>query len=379
MGLSSGCDYEVKIMSEINFNIVSPISANKNIEDDRPQKIELEHLPQGVRNDSFYANASDYPVIERIKVEVSGLELLTGQVNDSIAMLEAIESLSNEILLALNQMRGLAAQAVGKDLPVKDRAALDLEFGQLFAEIESIAIDSNWNSLTIMSGNDREAEALVRSALAGESLNGRVKDQAKSVRFKSWDPSIAIRANAVQQTVDPVTGLQGIRGNQFNAGGLIDGGDDLPLGDSKMLNYDLSGNDNSITEGAAYQSARSTETQSFGSAVLWAGNPPPGDGNPRRLNILSSINAEYVLNNIDKAISAASEERDRLITYITELEGAGDHLANNAIPQPKSHSRIDGVGYALEVSRNVLSAQTDSRMLAQANVGNEAVMTFLMK
>jgi len=379
LGLSSGCDYEVKIMSEINFNIVSPISANKNIEDDRPQKIELEHLPQGVRNDSFYANASDYPVIERIKVEVSGLELLTGQVNDSIAMLEAIESLSNEILLALNQMRGLAAQAVGKDLPVKDRAALDLEFGQLFAEIESIAIDSNWNSLTIMSGNDREAEALVRSALAGESLNGRVKDQAKSVRFKSWDPSIAIRANAVQQTVDPVTGLQSIRGNQFNAGGLIDGGDDLPLGDRKMLNYDLSGNDNSITEGAAYQSARSTETQSFGSAVLWAGNPPPGDGNPRRLNILSSINAEYVLNNIDKAISAASEERDRLISYITELEGAGDHLANNAIPQPKSHSRIDGVGYALEVSRNVLSAQTDSRLLAQANVGNEAVMTFLMK
>ena len=366
-------------MSEINFNIVSPISANKNIEDDRPQKIELEHSPQDVRNDSFYANASDYPVIERIKVEVSGLELLTGQVNDSIAMLEAIESLSNEILLALNQMRGLAAQAVGKDLPVKDRAALDLEFGQLFAEIESIAIDSNWNSLTIMSGNDREAEALVRSALAGESLNGRVKDQAKSVRFKSWDPSIAIRANAVQQTVDPVTGLQSIRGNQFNAGGLIDGGDDLPLGDRKMLNYDLSGNDNSITEGAAYQSARSTETQSFGSAVLWAGNPPPGDGNPRRLNILSSINAEYVLNNIDKAISAASEERDRLISYITELEGAGDHLANNAIPQPKSHSRIDGVGYALEVSRNVLSAQTDSRLLAQANVGNEAVMTFLMK
>ena len=366
-------------MAEINFNIMSPISGKGTVKNNHPQKIELEHSRQGVRNDSFYANASDYPFTERIKVEVSGLELLTGQVNDSISMLETIEGLSNEILLALNQMRGLAAQAAGKDLPVKDRAALDLEFGQLFAEIESIAIDSNWNSIRIMSGNDREAEALVRSALAGESLAGKVKDQAKGITFKSWDPSIAMRANAVQQTVDPVTGLQSIRGNQFNAGGFIDGGDDLPLGDSKMLNYDLSGNDNSITEGAAYQSARSTETQSFGSAVLWAGNPPPGDGNPRRLNILSSINAEYVLNNIDKAISAASEERDRLITYISELESAGDHLANTSAPQPRPLSRIDQVEYASEVSRNLISAQARTGLLAQANAGNESVMTFLMK
>ena len=366
-------------MTEINFNTVSPISADKVITDNHSQKIVLEDLPQVMRNDSLYGNASDYAITERIKIAVSGLELSTGLVNDSISMLETIEGLSNETLFALNQMRGLAAQAAGKDLPVKDRAALDLEFGQLFAEIESIAIDSNWNSMAIMSGNDREAEALVSSALAGGSLSRKVEDEAKSVTFKSWDPSIAIRENAVQQTVDPVTGLQSVRGNQFAADGLIDGGDQLPLGDSKMLNYDLSGNDNSISEGAAHQSARSTETQSFGSAVLWAGNPPPGDGNPRRLNILSSINAEYVLTNIDKAISAASDERDRFITYISELASAGDDLANNAAPQPKSHTRIEGAGYASEVSRNVISAQARSGMLAQANAGNESVMTFLMK
>jgi len=366
-------------MTEINFNTVSPISADKVITDNHPQKIVLEDLPQVMRNDSIYGNSSDYAITERIKVEVSGFETFTGQVNDAISMLETIEGFSNEILFALNQMRGLAAQAAGKDLPVKDRAALDLEFGQLFAEIESIAIDSDWNSMAVMSGNDREAEALVSAALAVESLNGRVEGQAKSVTFKSWDPSIAIRANAVQQTVDPVTGLQSVRGNQFTPDGLIDGGDDLPIGDSKMLDYDLTGNDNSITKGAAYQSARSTETQSFGSAVLWAGNPPPGDGNPRRLNILSSINAEYVLTNIDKAIRAASDERDRLITYITELESVGDHLANTSAPQPRPLSRIDDVDYASEVSRNVISAQARSGMLAQANAGNEAVMTFLMK
>ena len=77
-------------MAEINFNIMSPISGKGTVKNNHPQKIEVEHLRQGVRNDSFYANASDYPVTERIKVEVSGLELLTGQVNDSISMLETI-------------------------------------------------------------------------------------------------------------------------------------------------------------------------------------------------------------------------------------------------------------------------------------------------
>ena len=366
-------------MTEINFNTVSPISANKVIEDNHLQKSELEHFPQAVRTDSLYENASHYVITERTYVEVSGLEVSAGQVNDSISMLETIGGLSYEILFALNQMRRLAAQAAGKDLPVKDRAALDLEFGQLFAEIESIAIDSDCNSMAIMSGSDREAEALVSSALAGESLSGNVEDQIKNAILKSWDPSMAIRANVVQQTVDPVTGLQSVRGNQYTPDGLIDGGDKLPLGDSKMLDYDLSGNDNSIAEGAGYQSARSTETQSYGSAVLWAGNPSPGDGNPRRLNILSSINAEYVLANIDKAINAASDERDRLTTYIAELVSAGDHLVNTSAQEPRPHNRIDGVGYASEVSRNVISAQARYGMLAQANIGNEAVLTVLMK
>jgi flagellin len=378
-GLSAAPDYEVRIMSEIKFNIVSPISAGKVIKDNQSQKIELGHFLEGMRTDSLYENASDYAITERVKVEVGGLELSTGRVNNSISMLETIEGLSNEILFALNQMRGLAVQAAGKDLPVKDRAELDLEFGQLFAEIESIAIDSEWDSMALMSGRGRDAEAFISSALAEESLNGKVEDQAKNITLKSWDPSMTIKANVVQQTVDPVTGLQSVRGNQFNTDGLIDGGDALPLGDSNMLNYDLSGNDNSITEGAAYQSARSTETQSFGSAVLWAGNPPPGDGNPRRLNILSSINAEYVLANIDKAISAASDERDRLATYISKLESVGGHLASTAAPQPRSHGRIEGADYASEVSRNVVSEQAGSGMLAQAAAGNEAMMTFLMK
>lgn len=368
-------------MAEINFDITPPISANKIINDNQPQKIENKHVPQGERADSLYENLLSHTITERIKVEVSSLETSTGQVNDSISMLETIEGLSNKISFALNQMKGLAAQAAEKNLGVTDRTVLDLEFGQLITEIQNIATDSAWGSMIIMSGSDQKAEAFVSSALDGEGRSGKIEDKASSVTLKSWDPSTAIRANLIQQTVDPVTGLQHVGGNQFTSDGLIYGGDDLPLGDRNMLGYDRSGNDNSISKGAANQSARSTETQAFGSSVLWAGNSPPTGGVPSRLNILSKINAEYVLANIDKAISAASDERIRLGSYILRLEAAGDDLANAAGGHSPSSSLINDADFAAqtsETSRADIIAKEGLGMSAQSNAANQTILTFLM-
>jgi flagellin-like hook-associated protein FlgL len=92
-------------MAEINFDITPPISANKIIKDNQPQKIEKKYVSQSERADSLYENFSSHTITERIKVEVSGLETSTRQVNDSISMLETIEGLSNKISFALNQKR----------------------------------------------------------------------------------------------------------------------------------------------------------------------------------------------------------------------------------------------------------------------------------
>jgi len=368
-------------MAEINFNIMSPISANKVVKGNHSQKIVIEKSSQGASADSSYENIPSYAATERIKTEVSGLEVSTGQVNDSISMLETIEGFSAEISFALNQMKGLATQAAEKTLSVTDRAVLDFEFGQLFTEIQNIATDSAWNSMTIMSGDDRKAEAFLGSALGGEGLNGKIKDKAINVILKSWDPSAAVRANVVQQTVDPVTGLQHVGGNQFTSNGLIDGGDDLQLGDINMLAYDLSGNDNSIVNGEAYRSARLTETQAFGSAVLWAGNARPGGGVPSRLNTLTKINAEYVLANIEKAISAASDERSRLGSYISKLEKTGDYLTNVPGGTGPSNSPINDAGFAAQASKSSrldIIEKEGLGMSAQSNAANPTILKFLM-
>ena len=364
-------------MTEINMNSVNPIITNGTAVDNRPQEIEMKHFSQGLRLYSPYGDAAGHAITQRMKIKISSLEASASQVNDVISMLDIVEGSSHEITFALHEMKKLAVEAATGTLLVTDRAAMDKDLGKLFSEIQRIATESSWAKMTLMSGRDQEAESHITAVLAAESANmplGDVSGQTMSINLKSWDPSATVRGNAVQQEVDPVTGLQRIRGNQFTSDGLIDGGDDQPLGDVNMLDYDIAGNDNSLAKGSANRSARSTETQAFGTAVLWAGNPSPGDGDPRRLNILSKINAEYVLANIDKAISAASDERDRLNAYVSRLEGAGE--------QNRSHNRIDDAGYAAEaseVSRTKIIAQPGAGMSAQANAGHKNVLTFLMK
>ena len=318
-------------MAETSFNIASLITTNRITANNRPQEIEAEHFSQDLRLDfthgdaaSDASDASD-AITQRLKIKVSGLEISTSQVNDVISMLETVAGSSHEILLALNGMKKLAVQAATGPLSVTDREALDLEFGKLFAEIQSIATEPSWNNMTLMSGSDQGAEAHVTAALAAESLSmplAKVDGQTMSINLKAWDPSTTIRTNAVQQVVDPMTGLHRVSGNQFTSNGLVDG----------------------------------------------------GDGSPRRLNILSKINAEYVLANIDKAISATSDERDRLNAYISSLENAGE--------KNQSHNRIDDADYAvevLEVSRTKIIAQAGAGMSAQANAGYENVLNFLMQ
>mgnify|MGYP001271007459 CR=1 FL=1 len=145
------------------------------------------------------------------------------------------------------------------------------------------------------------------------------------------------------------------------------------------LGFDTDGNDNSSLNAAAATAHRLTETQAFGSAVLWAGEAGAATA-AQRINIISQRNASYSLVNLDKAISAVSEERAKYGAYISRLEHAGDNLTNVARHQEQSRSRIADADYAVEtseLSRTTIIAQASTAMLAQANSSKQTVLALL--
>jgi len=368
-------------MSVINTNMSALIATNAIIANDRDQEIAMERLSTGLRINSASDDAAGLAISSRMQAEVTGLNMATRNANDAISMIETIEGSSREIAAAMQRMRELAVQASSDTYGVTDRAALDLEFGQLWLEMQRIATQTTWNEITVMDG-----DGVQTSGVASESLTiqlGKAAAQNMVLTIKSFDPQTAVRANAQLSTTNPATGAEILAGNVWPAGSTpasAGGGAIAARGSATSLGHDAQGNDNSSINAAAATAHATTDTTAFGSAVLYVNDVGAVAAVPQRINILNIRNSNYALLNLDKAITAVSAERAKYGAYISRLEHAGDNLTNVARHQEQSRSRIADADYAVEtseLSRTTIIAQASTAMLAQANAAKQTVLTLL--
>ena len=387
-------------MSVINTNMSAIIATNAIIANDRAQEVAMERLSTGLRINSASDDAAGLAISSRMEAEVSGLNMATRNTNDAISMIETIEGSSREIGVALQRMRELAVQAASDTYGVTDRAALDMEFGELFLEMQRIATQTTWNQMTVMNGdNDLATSAVTSSAL--DIQIGKASGQNMGLVIKSFDPQTTMKTSARLDVVNATTGAIIAAGNLGKRVGAVTiaingGGSALlpasaPAGLSVAqiaaaagsLNRD--GNDNHASISPATADRRTAETQAFGSAVLFVGMALVGAqnaivGGGQRINIMSRGNANYALAQLDTAISAVSAERAKYGSYISRLEHAGDNMTNVARHVEQSRSRIADADYAVEtseLSRTTIIAQASTAMLAQANAAKQTVLTLL--
>jgi flagellin len=346
-------------MSVINTNISAGIAVNALIKNDREQETAMERLSTGLRINSAKDDAAGLAITERMKAEVTGLEMATRNANDAISMLETAEGATREIAGALQRMRELAVQAASGTYNDSDRVAMDLEFGELWTEIQRIATQTTWNTMTVLNGND-----VTNAGVANTNITiqlGKSSSQTMSLSLRSWDPRTTVKATTILSTTSGGTVTEG-------AASAVD-----PGGAGVLTN----GNDNHRNNAALNTPAYSTETQAYGGAVLFAGNP---GGTAGRINILYGANATHALTNLDLAITAASAERARYGSYIGRLQAAANNLTNVAQNQDQSRSRIEDTDYAVEtseLSRTQIIAQASTAMLAQANQSKQTVLALL--
>ena len=307
-------------MTIINTNMASIIATNAITANARDQEIAMERLSTGLRINSAGDDAAGLAISTRMAAEVTGLEMATRNANDGISMLETLEGSSREIGEALQRMRELAVQAATDTMGVTDRAALDLEFGQLMSEIQRIATQTTWNEITIMNGgNDANNTAAVATTAAVTRTDLRIQlgknsGQTMNLTIKSFDPRTTVRAAARIEKVNPLTGteipavagaaaaggnpeiIQTRTNNLFTdaTNTTVAGGDDRERAGNTALLADgagfatvglqtlavnnggltFAGNDNHIRADATATgiNRRDAETQAFGSAVLYVGN-----------------------------------------------------------------------------------------------------------
>jgi len=343
-------------MTVINTNISATLAANAIKKNDREMTTAMERLSTGMRINSAGDDAAGLAIAARMQSQVDGLEQAVRNANDGIAMLQVAEGAVVEISNMLSRMRELAIQAASGTYSATDRAALNLELQQLFLEIQRIAVNTEWNGISILNGADNNAgNAVSDKTVTKTSVTlqiGAGSGQSMTVDLKSWDPRSTFNT---QDTIGAMTGN--------NASNAISAGTDASAYGAASLVYDA------YTNGGATQDQEEGVQTSDGTANL-----------DKYIEITTSANAAVLVQQIDTAVTAAASERAKLGAFINRLEYAADNLANVAQNTDASRSRIEDADYAEETSelaRTQIISQASTAMLAQANQVKQSVLALL--
>jgi flagellin len=318
-------------MSVINTNISATIATNALARNERQMSTAMERLSTGLRINSARDDAAGLAISSRMKAVVSGLTMASKNANDAISMLEVAEGATLEIGNMLVRMRELAVQSSSGTYSDTDRDALDLEFGALMSEIDRIAKNTTWNTMTILDGGDDPVDTTASVSKSSLAIQlGPNSSQTMTLEFKSWVPSTTVDMDA--------TTAAGANGGGANDEG---GGD------------------------TAYGTA----------ALYWSDG-----GTPTPINIDTVANAAFAINQLDAAILGVSTERAKYGAYMSRLEHSSDNLLNVAQNTNQSRSRIEDADYAVETSelaRTQIIQQAGTAMLAQANQSKQSVLQLL--
>ncbi len=111
----------------------------------------LERLSSGLRVNRAADDAAGLAVAEGFRSQVRGLGVAQRNAQDGIGLVQTTEGSLSETTNILQRIRELAVQAANGTQSDSNRAALNAEVAQLLAQIDDIALDTEFNGVKVLS------------------------------------------------------------------------------------------------------------------------------------------------------------------------------------------------------------------------------------
>ena len=310
----------------INNNITAINSHRQYNVNNRNIGKNMEKLSSGFRVNRAADDAAGLAISEKMRAQIRGLNMASKNSQDAVSLVQVAEGGMQTIQDILQRMRELAVQAASDTNISFDRAALDLELGQLIREIDDIAKTTEFNEMKLLDGSwDKEDAGDGRTLEAGKGAliiqSGANKGQTMAINIKGM--------NAAALSI------------AFNTGGY----------EVELSNATLTGNEGIIE-----------------------------DDDTLGMNIASRKNAGFALVAITTALNAVSMQRAQLGAYQNRLDFKIQNLDNAAENIAAAESRIRDVDMAkmmTEFTKNNILFQASTAMLSQANALPQNVLQLL--
>ena len=153
----------------INTNVAA-LNARRNLgQSTAALNKSLERLSSGLRINRAADDAAGLAIAEGFRSQVRGSQVAQRNAQDGVSLVQTAEGALSETTNILQRVRELAVQASNGTQSTKNRAALDTEVQQLLAQIDDIAIDTEFNGISVLSSS--QTVTLQSGANPSQTLN----------------------------------------------------------------------------------------------------------------------------------------------------------------------------------------------------------------
>ena len=153
----------------INTNIMSLNAQRQLNKSQLTQNEAMERLSSGLRINSAKDDAAGLAISTAMQSQINGLNQAVRNSNDGISMAQTAEGSMDEMTNILQRMRELSVQAANDTNSSDNKASIQEEVEQLYAELERIASTTQFNGTNLLDGSN-SSTTLQIGANSGESL-----------------------------------------------------------------------------------------------------------------------------------------------------------------------------------------------------------------
>jgi flagellin len=175
----------------------------------------LERLSSGLRINRAKDDAAGLAIAEGFRSQVRGAQVAQRNSQDGISLVQTAEGALSETTNILQRVRELAVQASNGTQSTTNRAALNTEVQQLLAQVDDIALDTEFNGISVLSANQTvtlQTGANVSQTLV-VSVEGAKSNDLKVSNVQISSVALAVSAiSAVDVALQSVSTLRSTLG-----------------------------------------------------------------------------------------------------------------------------------------------------------------------
>jgi flagellin len=340
----------------------------------------LERLSSGFRINRAGDDAAGLAISQKFRAEIASLKKATQNTTEAFSLLQVAEGGMEQIHAMLTRLKELATQAASANSS-SNLAELDAERSKLVAEINRIALSTDYSGTNLLNGfGVKSFDAAVRAI---ENIYDFKVDGATNggytVAYVTTTDTLTITKNGVSQSKTLATNST-IEFSTLNISFKItSGASDLDAIGASLAASTLSitgtaqtfqiGDDNSVNEQISFQIS-TLETSALGTANTAISS----------IDITTQSNAQVALGVIDAAIDDVNRQRGAVGANMNRLQYAQANLQTAVENLTASESVIRDVDMAQEMSnftKSQILQQAGAAMLAQANALPQVVLQLL--